>query len=226
MNSLPNLTTAKLRRTLLIAALVVCPFLAVPSGNAQPPVVTAQLLTSNGTNTISITGNQTFTLQLIINTNFISSGITVFMQTGANGSGLFRITDRMFTMQGGSPFPYEDPTATNATVLTPANALLDPVNNNDLGATDNDFSLSAAAPAGQYSIFTLTFSTLNAANGQYTIFTDRGVVTDRTGDGFQDRAFSALATINVIPEPTTVGLAVIGGGMLLVAGWRKRRTRA
>jgi hypothetical protein len=211
---------------LLIAALAVCPFVAFQSGNAQSPVVTATLLNSMGQNTFSITSNQTFTLTLTINTNFISSGITVFMQTGANGSGFFRITDRVFTQQGGAPFPYEDPTATNATVLNPANALLDPVNNNDLGATDNDFSLSAAAPAGQYSIFTLTFSTLNAPNGQYTIFTDRGVVTDRTGDTFNDRAFTALATINVIPEPTTVGLAVIGGGMLLVAGWRKRRTRA
>ena len=227
MKTVPSLTTAKVRRMFLIAALVLCPFLVVPSGNAQPPVVTAQLLSSNGSNTISITGNQTFTLQLIINTNFISSGITVFMQTGANGSGLFRITDRVFTTQGGSPFPYEDPTTTNATVLAPANALLDPVNNNDLGATDNDFSLAAAAPAGQYSIFTLTLSAANLQPGQYTIFTDRGVVTDRTGDGFVDRPFTASATITIlsVPEPATVFMAATGALLLVGAHWRSRRHR-
>jgi hypothetical protein len=97
--------------------------------------------------------------------------------------------------------------------------LLNPVNDFDLGATNNG---SATDPAGTYTIAILTL-TSTAPIGQYTIFTDRGIVTDRTGGAFNDVVFNAMATINVIPEPTTVGLAVMGGGMLLVAGYRKHR---
>jgi hypothetical protein len=225
MNSLTNLTSAKVRRFFLIAALVICPFLAVQNGNAQPPMVTANLFANTNmggpfnSSTITITQNQQFFLQLQITTNFISSGITYFLQSN-NGSGLFRITARMWTMQGGVIFPYPDPTTGDATLFTGNNSLLDPVNNHDLGATNNGEDTD---PAGTYTIAILTIDTMNAPVGQYTIFTDRGIVTDRTGGNFDDRAFTAMATINVIPEPTTVGLAVIGGGMLLVAGYRKHR---
>ena len=218
MNSLPNLTSAKVRRFFLIAALVICPFLAMQSGNAQ--TVTATLFGSTSpsgpfsSSTITITQNQTFYLQLQITTNFISSGITFFVQSN-NGSGLFRVVARDMT---GNPYP--DPTTDDATAFGGDAGLLNPVNDFDLGSTNNG---STTDPAGTYTIAILTFNTLNAPVGTYTIFTDRGIVTDRTNNGFEDRAFTAMATINVIPEPTTVGLAVIGGGMLLVAGYRKHR---
>jgi hypothetical protein len=200
---------------LLIAALVVCPFLALQTGNAQSPVVTATL-TNGGSSTVNIMQGQAFTLTLQITTNFASSGITYFLQSN-NGSGLFRLTARDMSMN-----PYPDPTTDDMTAFGGDAGLLNPVNDFDLGSTNNG---SATDAAGMYTIGILTFST-TAGPGQYTIFVDRGVVTDRTNNGFEDRAFTAMATINVIPEPTTVGLAVIGGGMLLVAGWRKRRSRS
>ena len=219
MNSLTNLTSAKVRRFFLIAALVVCPFLAVQSGNAQTPTVTATLFAGNSAagpfnSSISITQNQQFFLRLQINTNFISSGITFFLQSN-NGNGLFRLTARDMSMS-----PYPDPTTDDATAFSGDAGLLNPVNDFDLGGTNNG---SATDPAGMYTIAIFTINTLNAPMGTYTIVTDRGIVTDRTGGGFEDRAFTAMATVNVIPEPTTVGLAVIGGGMLLVAGYRKHR---
>ena len=51
-------------------------------------------------------------------------------------------------------------------------------------------------------------------------------MTDRTGNGFNDVPMTASFTVNVVPEPTTVGLAVIGGGVLLIGAWRKRRAQA
>ena len=53
-------------------------------------------------------------------------------------------------------------------------------------------------------------------------------MTDRTGGGFNDVPMTASFTITVlaVPEPTTVGLAVLGGGVLLIGAWRKRRARA
>ena len=224
MKSVSNLTSAKLRRFFLIAALVVCPFLAVQNGQAQATVsATLNGNTNIGgpftSNMITITQNQQFFLQLTITTNFDSSGITYFLQSN-NGNGLFQITARMWTMQAGVIFPYPDPTTDDATAFGGSAGLLNPVNDFDLGATNNG---SATDPAGTYTIAILTINTLNAPVGTYTIFTDRGIVTDRTGGGFEDRAFMAMATINVVPEPTTVGLAVIGGGMLLVAAYRKHR---
>ena len=220
MTSVSNLTSAKVRRFFLIAALVVCPFLAVQNGNAQTPVVTGTLNASANqggpftTNSITITQNQQFFLQLQITTNFLSSGITYFLQSN-NGNGFFRITARDMSWS-----PYPDPTTTDGQAFGGDAGLLNPVNDFDLGSTNQG---SDTDPAGTFTIAILAINTLNAPVGQYTIFIDRGVVTDRTNNGFEDRAFTAMATINVVPEPTTVGLAVIGGGMLLVAGYRKHR---
>ena len=183
------------------------------SARAQSPMVTASLIGSNGTSTINITGNQSFTLTLMITTNFPSSGITYFLQSNAAGSGFFRIVARDTT---GSPYP-APPLVCNGDAC-----LLNPVNDMDLGGTTNG---SATVSAGAYTIETFTFNTENAPVGQYTISTDRGVITDRTGGGFEDRAFAASATINVIPEPNSVGLALMGGAGLLVMVWRRKRAQ-
>ena len=221
MNSPTNLTPSKLRRTVLIAALAMSAFLAMQSGNAQ--TVTATLTASTNaagpfsSNMISITQNQQFFLRLQISTNFDSSGITFFLQSSSNASGFFRITARDMSMS-----PYPDPTTDDATAFGGNAGLLDPVNDFDLGATNNG---SATDPAGMYTIATLTLSVMNLTPGQYSIFVDRGIVTDRTGGGFEDRPFTAMATFNVlaVPEPATVCYAVIGGLLLVGARWRSRR---
>lgn len=213
MNTQTKLTTAKLRRMLLVIALVVCPLLTSGLANAQ--TATATLL-SGGLNTISITGNQTFTMSLAVTTNFVSSGYTTFYMVSANGSGFFQLTARTNTSPGGI---FNDPTTPDATAFTAANGLLDPRNNNDLGYTGDQVNNQ---PAGTFSLQNITVSALNVPAGQYIISTSQAIMTDRTGGGFNDVPMSAMLTINVIPEPTTVGLAIIGGAALLVVGWRKR----
>ena len=89
MNSQTNLTTAKIRRMLLIAALVICPFLAINSSNAQD-TATATLL-SGGSNSITISQNQQFTLTLGVTTNFVSAGYSVFYSIGGGGAAFFGI---------------------------------------------------------------------------------------------------------------------------------------
>jgi hypothetical protein len=213
MNPSTDLSTRNVCRILLVTALVVCPLLAPESGRAQAPVVTATLTGSNGSSTVNITSNQSFTLTLTINTNFVSSGITYFLRSNAAGSGLFGITAIDPT---GSPYPigpFSPGPCGDACLLNPENGF-------DLGATNNG---SDTDPPGTYTIATITLSTMNAPVGQYTISTSRSIVTDRTGGGFEDRAFIAVATINVVPEPSTVGLGVLGGAVLSVVAWRKRR---
>ena len=214
MNPQTYAMAATFRRILLVVGLVICTLFTTETARAQG-VVTASL-TNNGSSTVNITSNQSFTLTLMLNTNFVSSGITYFMQSNVAGSGLFTITaiDRT-----GSPFPFASPLPDPCGIA----CVLNPVNDFDLGATNNG---SDTDPPGLYTIATITFSTTNAPVGQYTISTDRGVVTDRTGGGFVDRNFSAVATINVVPEPTTVGLALLGGAVLAVRVWRRHRTRA
>ena len=231
MNSLTNLTTAKIRRMFLIAALLICPVLAVQNGNAQGPTATGTLTGSGGSSTINITGNQQFTLTLAISTNFEAGGYTVFYLVSNNGSGLFQIVGRMnlSPMHPATMMPvFNDPTTPDSSAFGGMNGIMDPfAGANPMGS---DFGYTGDQtnnqPMGSYSLQMITINALNAPVGQYFIMTDRAIMTDRTGGGFEDRPFMTMATINVIPEPTTVGLAVIGGGMLLVAGWRKRRARA
>lgn len=213
MNPQINLTGAKLRRMLLVTALVVCPLLATKSGRAQA-VVTATLTGSDGTSVVNITSNQSFTLTLMISTNFPSNAITYFFRSNPAGSGLFRIVSRDASA---SPYP------TPELICFGDACLLNPVNDFDLGAGNNGSDIT---PPGMYTIAVYTFNTENAPLGQYTISTDRGIVTDRTGGGFQDVPFFASATINVVPEPTTLGLALLGGAALSVIVWRRQRRRA
>jgi hypothetical protein len=202
-------------RTSFLVSLLVFALLAAPRALAQGSVATATLTGSNGSSVVNITSNQSFTLTLTIQTNFVSSGMTYFFRSNAAGSGLFRITTFDAT---GSPYP-PSPLICSG----PGDpCLLDPVNNNDLGGGGGPDTI----PPGTYTIATFTFSTLNAPLGQYTISLDRAVITDRTGGNFQDVALFATATINVVPEPGTVSLGVLGGAVLSVSFWRKRRRRA
>jgi len=214
MNTKTNLTAAKVRRMLLVIALVVCPLLTSGLSNAQ--TVTPSLFqTGTGLTTFNITPNQTFQLTLQVTTNFISSGVTYFFNNPQfAGVARFQIIARDMSLN-----PYPDPTTDHATAFGGTAGLLNPFNDFDLGSTNNG---SQTDPAGTYTSDILTFTALNVPAGTYTIATDRAIITDRTNNMFNDVPFSSMVTINVIPEPTTVGLAIIGGAALLVVGWRKR----
>ena len=221
MNSQLNLTT-KLRRLVVIAALSVS-FIALQSGLAQS-VANPNLYTGGNTalHSVSIASNGSFTMTLRMTTNFISSGYTVFYTMGG-GSGLFQIVGRV-----NNNSVMTDPTTSDAVALAGTAGVLNPTNDFDLGYTGDQVNNQAA---GAFDLQTLTFNALNAPVGQYTIFLDpRGVMTDHsTPTTFEDVAFtggSPVFTVNVIPEPATIGLAVMGGAMLLVVARRKLASRA
>ena len=88
--------------------------------------------TGTGLSTFSIASNQTFQLTFMVNNNFISDGVTYFLVTSNNGSGFFRITARNVSLS-----PYPGPTNTDATAFGGNAGLLDPVNDFDLGASNN-----------------------------------------------------------------------------------------
>jgi len=216
MNSQLNLTT-KLQRFFLIAALAVS-FIAFQSGMAQS--VATATLNSGGLTTINITANQSFSMTLGVTTNFVSSGYTVFYTMGG-GNGLFQLVSRVNNL----PL-FNDPTTSDAVAFGGTGGLLNPTNDFDLGYTGDQVNNQAA---GTFNLQTITVNTLNAPVGQYTIFLDpRAVMTDRTGGGFFDVNMTGnpILTINVIPEPATIGLAVMGGAMLLVVARRKLASRA
>lgn len=231
-----NLAVTKLHRLLLIAALALCPLLAFQSANAQP-VATASL-TSGGSNSITITQNQQFTLSLSVMTNFPSSGYTVFYQVSPNGVGLFQLISRVNTspIHPTTMMPvFNDPTTSDGVAFGGnAGVLMHPPtgasNQFDLGYTGDQTNNQPATPMG-FNLQTVTINTLNAPVGTYTIFLDmRSIMTDRTGMQFNDvpmgGAMGPQFTVNVIPEPTTVGLAVLGGAGLLLVALRKRRAQA
>jgi hypothetical protein len=214
MNLRVEQSVARFRRSLSIVALVVCVLAAAPDGRAQAPVVVATL-TNNGSPVVTITGNQSFTLTLMLNMNFPSSGYTYFLQSNAAGSGFFTITN---VDRSGSPFGDGSPIPGPCGIA----CVLNPRNDFDLGGSTPGGGIT---PPGQYTVATISFSTTNAPIGQYTISTSQGIVTDRTGGAFNDVPFNALATINVVPEPGAVALAVVGGLSMLVAFRRKNARR-
>ena len=222
MNSQPNLIT-KLQRLFLIAALAISPFIAFQSGMAQ--VTTATLTTTGGLTNVSITGNGSFTMTLGVTTNYVSSGYTVFY-TSPDSNGLFQLVSRVNNL----PL-FNDPTTSDGVAFGGTGGVLNPTNDFDLGYTGDQVNNQAA---GTFALQTLTINALNAAPGVYHIVLDpRSVMTDRTGGGFNDAPMfggvngpNPSFTINVIPEPATIGLAVMGGAMLLVVARRKFASRA
>ena len=217
-NCRSNLTAAKLRQLLLTAVLAVCPLVACQTVNAQATATAT--LTSGGMNSITVASNGSFSLTLAVTTNFASSGYTVFYRS-INGQGLFRLTaltylDPIF-MPG--PGPIIDPFPGMTGLLNPSNMF-------DLGASTGDGS---GHPAGTFNLQSVNISVLNAPIGTYTIFLDnRSIMTQAVTflDVNMGGPSGPMFTVNVIPEPTTVGLLVMGGAMLLVAAWRQRRAVA
>jgi hypothetical protein len=167
-------------------------------------------------------------------TNFESSGYTVFYSIGGGGASFFGIPNYsagppVFTPRTNLSTVFTDPTTSDPVAFNGpggfARFTFGPGSNSnqfDLGYTGDQVTNQ---PPGTFSLQRILINALNAPVGTYTIFLDpRSSMTDRTGGGFNDVSINAMAfTVQVVPEPTTVGLAVIGGGMLLVAGYRKHR---
>ncbi len=197
--------------------------LAVQSGYAQSTATAT--LTSGGANFVNITPGQSFTLSLGVTTNFISSGYTVFYQAiGGPAPPFFQITARsntspinpdtgmpVFTFPTIDPFPVPFPYQF------------------DLGAFGDQ---THNQPPGTFSLHDLTIMALpSAVPGSYSYRLDpRSIMTDRTGGGFFDvnmgGASGPTFTINVIPEPNTVGLVALGGTTLFLMARRRRRAAA
>ena len=79
---------------------------------------------------------------------------------------------------------------------------------------------------GSYFINTLTLTITGRWQGQtYHIVRDpRDIIADAN---FADVSLALnTVTINIVPEPATTGLAVLGGVMLLGFVWRARRAMA
>lgn len=245
MNPQTSLTAAKIRRILLITALALCPFVALQSGHAQgcPTCVATATLTSGGLNNITIGSNGTFTLTLGVTTNFISSGYTVFYSISANGLSTFGIPNYsagppIFTPRTNLNAIMNDPTTSDAVAFNGPGGFtrfgFGPGSNSnqfDLGYTGDQVNNQAA---GTFALQSIMFSALNAAPGTYTIFLDaRSIMTEHNTPGsFNDvnmgngTAGSPIFTINVVPEPATIGLALVGGALLLLVIYRKQRARA
>lgn len=206
----------KLRTLLLAAAWAAMPFVAPRQMNGQDAAVAT--LTSGGLNSITIGQNGSFNLTLAITTNFISSGYSVFYQSN-NGSSLFQINSRTFL----------DPIFTEVQIFPIFPMVLNPSNMFDLGATAPD--PGTPHPAGSFTLQSVNMSALNAPVGTYTIFLDaRSIMTSRTGGGFNDvnigGATGPVFTVNVVPEPATVGLLIVGGAVGLLVAWKRRQAAA
>jgi hypothetical protein len=168
----------------------------------------------------TIAPGQTATITLNLSADQAFSGLSLFLQASApnafevisqaplNGS----LTDPSFT----GSFPYVLP--------APGNSL-------DLGYT----ATSNVLPAATDSVETLTIKTLPGVGyGQYSIFSTYGAagsdLTYLTGNSSNpvadftlNQSQSAVYTVTV-PEPATLGIAVLGAGVLLTR--RPRRSAA
>lgn len=166
---------------------------------------------------VAVAPGQSFTFTLTLTSPGATSvALSYFLQVlEGGGNGQFRITARDLM---GSTF--SQPTTDNSIALQPADALLDPQNDSNLGADLADPN----SPNGAGSFFVANF-TLQAlagiAPGVYTLSTADAIVTD---SGFSDNPVTdATYTVTVVPEPGTYML--LGIGALFCAQRFSRRTR-
>lgn len=167
----------------------------------------------------SVAPGESFTFTLTLTSGGETSvGLSYFLQVlDGGGNGLFRITGRDFA---GSTF--SDPTADNSIALQPADALLDPRNDSNLGAIVAD--PNAPNGAGSFFVANFTLQTLaGLAPGVYTISTADAFATDAA---FGDNAIpDATYSVTVVPEPSTVAFALLGTLGFCGLRWRKQAAR-
>ena len=158
-----------------------------------------------------------FTFRLTLNaTTKSTTGLTYFLETpDFGGNGQFRIASRDTT---GST--YSDLTTSDATVLTPVNALLDPRNNNDLGATVADV-VNAPNPAGTYFVADYVIEALSTISpGTYTIETALQSATGGGPDFDELPVAAATYTVQIVPEPVAGWLLCVGTSLI---GYARRK---
>ncbi len=202
--------------SLLATIAVACAFLmSGPSARAQYSITFAD--TSGDPGSVTIAPGDLFNVTLtLVSQGAASIGLSYFLQVlEGGGNGLFRITAR--NLSGSS---FSDATTDDSIALQSADALLDPRNNSNLGATVVDPN----SPNGAGSFFIASF-TLQAlagiAPGVYTLSTADVVVTD---SAFGDNPVGdASYGVTIVPEPSTYCL--LGAGLLFGAARSVRRFR-
>ena len=199
-----------MRRSILLSAVAVLPCFSVLAMAA--PILT--LSDAGGDpSSVQIAPGEAFTVTVTLNADQGFTGLSYFLQdpTATSSDWRFAITGR--TLQAGSPLT--DPTSSDAAVINPTGGAnqLNPRNDVDLGYGASD--ISSNVPAGTYVLGTLTLTaTSPLAVGSYTIQTANAVLADAAFNEVT-LANSAPYTINVVPEPATVGLLALAGLSLL-----------
>jgi hypothetical protein len=199
-------------------------FMAVAAFAASPAAAAVSLSITDGSGpptSGTATRGTTFSFALnLVSTAEQTTGLAYFLETNAAGSGLFAIVDR--NLAGST---YSDPAAVDAVVEAPASALLDPRNNNNLGASLAN--VNAANGAGTFLVANYTISvSATAPLGTYTIQTFSATGAGYAGpasSGFANGDFAAPGTyaITVVPEPGTAA-GFIGVGLAGLAARRRR----
>lgn len=147
-------------------------------------------------------------------------GLDYRLEVSGAASGFLTLTGRNL-----SGTPFSDPVETNAAVLAPAVAIMDPSNALSLGAWTPSFE--AIGPGTfQVAVFTISIDS-NAPLGSYTLQTISPPDAGWFDGSFEDHAFDSPATVtvtvNAVPEPAAVGLMLLGGAVLILRGRRLAR---
>jgi hypothetical protein len=198
----------------LLCASLACLLIAVASA---PTLATVSLTLSDGDATptyarIGAGGSVVLTVRLNA-TSEQTTGLDYFLRaSGAGSSGLFSIGGR--SLAGSAyPVPYFD----DATVTVPADALLDPDNNVDLGGSVPN--VNVPVNAGNHLVANLTLNVSpSAPDGVYTIetFSMPGTGWIGAGPSFPEAPFNSHATFTLeVPEPTSLGLLALAASTLI-----------
>lgn len=170
--------------------------------------------------TAEIFAGQTFSFSLYLSATSESTvGLSYFLETPSDPSTL------ALTARDTVGAAYTSLITPNAVALLPANALLDPRNNNDLGALVGD--LAAPIGFGEHLVATFTLRASDtAAAGAYTIQTSSNAqAVDPFFNELPIRSGSFVVTVNVIPEPGTALLLLAAGSIMGAAALARRRAR-
>ncbi|MDQ6623892.1 MAG: PEP-CTERM sorting domain-containing protein [Verrucomicrobiota bacterium] len=185
--------------------------------------------------TLNLTTGQTFILSLQLNSTVAANAVDFWLsQFSGPAAGAFTILSANYT---GSSF--SDPSFTgsfsgdaynNTTGAGGADGVIDglikPRNGPDLGSTTTS---GADVTAGTSQIVTLTLQVNGtAALGLYQLrsFSYPGTGFSSTTVADQPYSNQAAINVNVVPEPSSVALLVLGGAAVLGLGLRGRLGRA